>query len=327
LILCFSRKEFLFPLNLIVGAHGQENLGKKFLVWFNKKYSYQEKLIDLETRYADPVDSAGYIDQNVILIEFKHTLSAGQIDYQGSKGSSIEKKIRTALYQLYNNIPSRLSRAISICKDSKPPLFILAANSISSNAIEKLRNMLSKRAMEWNFNYQVILHNSDIPKIILENYECKAFQNDLHNIFFEDMPSTAPKRRKKITIPKLMDSINIVGMREVLELFMKKADSHGGKLKPNIKNVNYSFPYKNSGRSDSVLGIWPSESSQNLGLCITLSPKELDHCFGFGADKSVSMLGKIGPNPGYLGACIYVKSKDEVFNFWNELEMSGHLLS
>ena len=109
----------------------EELLARAFMPWFKATTGYDERLEDIDTRFADPVDSAGYLSGNTLLIELKNRVNGGSIAYEGSNGSSIEKKICTALSQLYSETENRLNAALSGWYSGREPIFALVANHFS----------------------------------------------------------------------------------------------------------------------------------------------------------------------------------------------------
>lgn len=298
----------------------EEEIANKFTEWFQSEFSYEQKLDDIETRYADPVDSAGFIEKDVVLIEFKDILSAGSIYYEGSKGSSIEKKLRTVLYNLYNNVNDRVTLALSGWDRSRTPLFILAANSISKEAQKKLKNMLDDRSVDWKFDYIVYLWGDDYPSIIFEKRNVTTDMAGINDIEFPDMPSTAPKRSEKISIDDLMAIANKNSISEILDNFLDKLNSYKPVIKLNIKNVNFAFPSRNNGSRDSVLGLWPEYFSMDNGILVSYSPKGLAKCFNLNEDYEKQFVGKKGPDVDFLGARLFLKTIEDIKFFWKVLE-------
>jgi len=81
----------------------EENLINEFSPWFKNARGYREVFEDTDTSGSDPVDSAGFIGDQTVLIEFKDTLAPSEVRYEGSKGSSIEKKLGR-FYTIYIKI-------------------------------------------------------------------------------------------------------------------------------------------------------------------------------------------------------------------------------
>ena len=78
-------------------SHKEILLTNEFIHWLIKTRNYIELFEDSDTSGSDPFDSAGYIENELILIEFKDNISKGMVLYKNSKGSSIEKKIGQVL--------------------------------------------------------------------------------------------------------------------------------------------------------------------------------------------------------------------------------------
>ena len=114
----------------------EETLIKHFMPWFTKTRNYIEKFEDTDTSGSDPVDSAGFIDNKIILIEFKHSISPKEVRYIGSAGSSIEKKIRTVLNNLYHDQDDRVTRSLKGKDLVHEPHFILVVNRLSDDVLE-----------------------------------------------------------------------------------------------------------------------------------------------------------------------------------------------
>ena len=246
----------------------EETLIQQFMPWFIKTRQYIETFEDTDTSGSDPVDSAGFIDNKIVLIEFKHSVSPKEVRYSGSVGGSIEKKIRTVLNNLYHGQNDRITRSLKGIHLEHEPLFILAVNRLSDNVRELLKQMLMELRPQWRFGYEIIKWNDDHG----ETLECSSPQpvseDHLRAIQFPPMPSTAPKRLGQVSIEDCCAIMESKGLGLLMDTMLEKVQEFGGRKKGRAKNsVNFSLPPE---ITTAALGFWPNDSDAENGMLLLI---------------------------------------------------------
>lgn len=294
----------------------EETLIQQFTPWFTKTRNYSESFEDTDTSGSDPVDSAGFIGSQTVLIEFKHSLSPKEVRYEGSQGGSIEKKIRTVLNNLYHDKEDRVTKALKGWNRFQEPLFILVANKFSDSVLILLKQMFTELSIKWHFGYEIIKWENGSGTTLLYSSPQRVTENVFSSIEFPEMPSTAPARNGKMTLEEclaIMDSKNLKGLMDEM---IAKVQELGGQKHGNPKNnINFSFPPV---VPIAVIGFWPNHSDPENGLLVTFWIEGLQKRFGGQIDED-SLPGVTGPRKGHLGASRYFKTVSEIAEFWEKI--------
>lgn len=304
----------------------EELLARAFMPWFKATTGYDERLEDIDTRFADPVDSAGYLSGNTLLIELKNRVNGGSIAYEGSNGSSIEKKICTALSQLYSETENRLNAALSGWYSGREPIFALVANHFSKRALTELRSLLRQRSMEWRFGYEVLVWTGQRAKSLMKQEPSRASLSELQSIELPNMPSTAPRRGKRMSDEACIDAAIDQGLERVLEAFHRKLNENDAVRKAQIHNITYSFPSRNRGDKRTVFAIWPGHFDRSKGILIAYQQRRLRECFDVPEELDLErdVPGQRGPAVGHLSTERYLTTVDDVELFWKILKGCGN---
>lgn len=283
--------------------HKEAIITTEFIDWFKKNENYIELYEDKETTGSDPFDSAGVIDDELILIEFKNQISKSMVCYENSKGSSIEKKIGQVLKLLYTKKDSNIFNSISeYYTDNKTPTLIIVAEKITKSAIELLKEMLERRSKDWQFHYKLIQWTNEKPIYLLDKNI--PFQQSRKNSTIEipNFPSTAIKRNAKLNDKTVEQKLKDIGKFNEFDLFKSYVLKAGFELKYNIKSVNFTFEGK------SLFGIWPFESDENNGLRMSFELEKINKFL----NKKIESLEQLGVKRskqkiGFLGFNGYIK--------------------
>jgi len=291
----------------------EETLIRQFAPWFTRTRGYIEKFEDTDTSGADPVDSAGFIDNQTVLIEFKHSISPKEVRYLGSTGSSIEKKIRTVLHNLYQDNNDRVTQSLKGWDLDHEPLFILVVNRMSDTVVTLLNELLIQHGPEWHFGYEVIRWHGDHGETIMTCPPKPVPRGVLQEIVFPQMPSTALPRKPNMPIDTLCTTLESAGLDSHIKAMLKKLKEFDGRISGGgARHVNFSFP-KISG---SAIGIWPDLSNTEKGLCVAYWPEGLERRFGSTISQQ-TLPGIEGPRMGHLGGVRFLKTESVVVDFWD----------
>jgi hypothetical protein len=291
----------------------EETLIRQFAPWFARTRGYIEKFEDTDTSGSDPVDSAGFIDNQTVLIEFKDSISPKEVRYRGSTGSSIEKKIRTVLHNLYQGENDRVTQSLKGWDQNHEPLFILVVNRMSDTVVTLLNELLSQHGPEWRFGYEVIRWDGDHGETLISCPPKPAPSGVLQEIEFPQMPSTALPRKPPMPIDTLFTTLESAGLGSHIKAMLEKLKEFGGaKSGGGASHVNFSFP-KISG---SAIGIWPDHSNTEKGLCVAYWPEGLERKFGSTISQQ-TLPGIEGPRMGHLGGIRFLKTESVVIDFWD----------
>ena len=286
--------------------HKENILTEEFTQWFKEATGYIELHDDMRTA-GDPFDSAGYIGDRLVLIEFKDSINVSLVNHEGSAGTTIEKKISEVLREVYYKQDTKIFNAISSrYNDFQIPTILIVANRVSQNAKEALEIKLKKRSRDWRFNYQVIEWKEGVPVMKeFENNEA-AFSNT--KIEVPKFKSTAPKRKNKLTKTSTAEILSDFGLLDFWEMLLDL-----------VKRKQWTIIYQansigiiNPETGHSMIGIWPKRSSKKLGLRLTYSVEQINII-----NPRIKSFEDIGlpredKKLGFLGSNGFINSRDEM---------------
>ena len=296
--------------------HKEAIITTEFIEWFKKNKDYVELYEDKETTGSDPFDSAGIIDNDIYFIEFKNQISKSIVNYENSRGSSIEKKIGQVLQLIYTQENSNIFNSISQYYDeNKIPTLIIVAEKISKRALDLLTEMLIRRSKDWQFHYKLIKWSNKKPTYLLEK-----------NIFFQDLkknstieipyfPNTATKRNGKLNNKTLEQKLKKIEKLNEFNLLKNYLLGNNFELKYNIKSVNFTFEGK------SIFGVWPFESDVINGLRMSFELEKINKLLNL----KINSLEELGitrskQKLGFLGFNGFVSDKYEMEKLLKKLK-------
>ena len=290
-------------------SHKEILLTNEFIHWLIKTRNYIELFEDSDTSGSDPFDSAGYIENELILIEFKDNISKGMVLYKNSKGSSIEKKIGQVLKQIYRKEDARIYNSISsfYTKD-KIPNALIVANRISENALKLLIKVIEERQKEWFFNAEIIVWKNKNGKTLYKNKSVNIKTKPDLQIEFPEFKNTALKRKDKLNLKEVEGIFKTINKLEEFEMFIKYCKEIGANISFNITNLNVKL-------NKTIFGIWPFESNIEKGIRITFNIEQINkelnsNITNFNDLNIIRNENKLG----YLGHNAFVKNKVEMQN-------------
>lgn len=300
----------------------ETKLAKAFLPWFKDMTGYDERIDDIDTSSSDPIDSAGYQGSDTLLIELKVKVGAGLIYYEGSTGSSIEKKICTALRHLYQEPNSRLGKALRDWYSGREPIFMLVANTYTGSAMPKLEELLSRRSLDWRFGYELLHWTGTTAESQIKKLPSDVSIGELRSIKFPNMPNTAKPRAKGMSDADVQEKAIEKGLEPVLAAFHRNLEENGAVRNAQKHNIAYSFPNRNHGNKKAVLTIWPGHFDRSKGILIACHEERLIDCFDIAdeIDLDRDLPGQPGPKVGHLGESRYLATVTNVELFWNILD-------
>lgn len=283
-------------------SHKEAILTREFTEWFKKNRNYSELYEDVRTS-GDPFDSAGFIGDELVLIEFKNAISKSMVYYEGSTGSSIERKIGQVLNEIYRQKGTNIFNAIkNKYNEFTIPTLIIVVNRISESALEMLREMMGTRCNEWRFNYNIIIWDREKPKREVKG-KCNM-DNSVKNteIVIPNFPNTAPKRTNYLNPEKVSKILTDKNLNEIWIDFKHFAENIGFKITYQAQNVGFI----NTQTNHMAIGVWPRKSSREKGLRMSFSIEQLNQInpkiksfADLGIERSKSKLGFLGYN-GYI---------------------------
>lgn len=291
----------------------EETFTETVAPWLREKRHYVERFEDKDTSLAAPVDSAGFIGTQLVLIEFKCSLRREDIYYEGSRGSSIEKKIATALKGLYRRLDNRLGRALRSWDRSCDPLFILIAKRLNDRASTLLCEMLASRSPIWHFGFEVIVWDRE-PRTI-DASAPQPFGMDYGTVEFPEMPSTAPRRKPSVSPNAFIAKIHEKGLGDLMDELLGIVKRSGGEPTNSKaqKSLTFCFPPFNK----AVIGVWMPDSVLATGLIVNYKRERLQKLFG-APDEAYESLPGVPISPrGYLGESRLLRTIQELHAFWN----------
>lgn len=303
-------------------SHNEIKLTLDFLNWFKNSTGYIELFEDSDTSGRDPIDSAGYIGNELILIEFKDKICSGMINYVSSKGSSIEKKIGQVLKQIYGKENSKIYNSIkTFYNENNVPNIYIVANSISKKALKLLTELVEKRQFEWYFNAKIILWENDIGITIYENTNVKIKNISDVNIKIIDFINTAPKRKAKLNEEQIIARLKSLNKFDEYQLFINSCHERNLSINMNIKSINIK-------KTKTLFAIWPFDSDSINGLRISFNIEQINKELNSNIiDFSQLQVERNYSKIGYLGYNSYIKNIDEMTKLIFKLYKYGYAQS
>ncbi|MFY8021348.1 MAG: hypothetical protein ACOVP1_09130 [Bacteroidia bacterium] len=299
-------------------SHKEHLLTVDFLNWFKKHTGYLELFEDSKTIGGDPFDSAGYIKNELILIEFKDKISSSIVSYENSKGSSIEKKIGQVLKQIYHKEHGRIYQAIQThYTENQIPTIYIVVNSISRNALVSLIKLIEKRQLDWSFNAKIIQWKNGTGLTIYENsdVQCKHMKDD--KIEFPLFKNTSPTRKKKLTDTIIIEQLSKIEKLSTYEIFINYCREKGLEIKKNTRSINIK-------KNRSLFAIWPYDSDSVSGLRISFNMEQIN----LHINPNLSSFDDLGlyrnkSKIGYLGYNALIKDETAMKQFIKKLEKTS----
>ena len=303
--------------------HKEVILTHEFTAWYKSKYDYIELFDDNDTSGSDPFDSGGLINNQLVFIEFKDRITLSQIDYKGSIGSSIEKKIGQLLTQVYYKEATKSYQSVADhYTNTTRPKIILVVNAISTKSTDRLLNMLQRKSIDWHFSYELIKWNGKEGITLFE--EIPEFNSKILNdqIVIPSFPNTALKRTNKLSYEKVcahMESIDQSdNFKQIYSFFKDKKAT----VIWNATCVNMKFLKFNG---NALLGIWIHKSTKEDGILVTYSLGLLLEYFKVGINTEQELkLQRNSFKVGNLGYNAFLKTSTEVSEFLKQLN-ANHL--
>jgi len=299
--------------------HKESILTHAFTPWYVSRYNYVELFDDSDTSGSDPFDSGGIVNKELVFIEFKDSITLSQIEYEGSRGSSIEKKIGQLLTLLYYRIDSKIYNAVSDCLSNiTVPKIILVVNKISSTSEGKLLAMLHRRAIDWQFSYELIRWDGKEGITLIK--ESPLFPQAILNnqIKIPHFPNTSKKRTNKLTYEKVISYMESIEQAENFKRLFTFFKDRGASVDWNATCVNIKFRKYNS---LAMFGFWLPKSSLENGILFTYSLGMLTEFFQLNISSETDLQLKRNPfEVGNLGYNAYLKTIAEVDLFLAQLD-------
>jgi hypothetical protein len=259
------------------------------------------------------------VGKDVYLIEFKDTVSGGSIFYEGSRGSSIEKKMCTVLRNLYQDANDRVTRAVSSWDRRREPVFMLVANHYTERARAELGQLLKARARQWQFAYQIVEWTGQKAVSIMNTEPSVGDESARRLISFPEMPSTAPPRPKPISIETCKQYARREGLEAVFDAFLGRLRQFDARRTARQTNIGFAFPDRTQGSRRTLIALWPSHFERGKGILISYWQDGLRKAFPSARqiDFDKELPGRPGPIVGYLNSHRYLLSVEDVALFWN----------
>lgn len=288
-------------------SRSEIKLTNEFISWLKQAEGYEELFEDSDTSGSDPFDSAGYINDDLILIEFKNKIASGMVSYEKSSDSSIEKKIGQVLKQIYKRENGRIYNSVKqFYTENKVPNILIVSNYISHNALHELIEVVERRQLQWYFNVKIIIWGANEPVVLYENN--KTSKKDIldQNITFPEFKNTEPKRPNRIQNHEVYDILQAIDKFEEYQLFVNHFKKKGCLITLNRTNISIKL-------NKTLFSIWPYNSDTEKGLRISFNidqiNKELNPNIVEFSDLQIT---RVNQKIGFLGFNAYIKTIAEM---------------
>lgn len=193
--------------------------------WLSRHRGYVELFGDVEATGAR-VDSAGMRAGRALLIEFKLHVSLPMVRHADDRPGTLESKLAGVLSALYRKNPDPLSTAVNGTWDrSELPVFVIAAKSYSEEAERELTVLLSERADEWRFDWEVW---KGCPPLLIKAGAARA-SNRSRDYDTIDIPNLIGRvdRPSRRTVVELGEVAATHGAGELFEYFVARVHEEG----------------------------------------------------------------------------------------------------
>lgn len=294
-----------------------------FLEWYTKNNGYIEKIDDIEGFKGSPMDSIGFIGDRPILIEFKHLISAKMVFHDDSPASSLELKIVRALKSLYEREETCFAGAMSSWNKKTVPMIVIIAKSISTGALEKLKAFDKSYSSAWQFSLALYEWDGRTGTLCYEN----IISDSTFTARLPDLPkikAIAPTRPKGLCVDDVRRLLEEKALSSVFDAFLHYLLKLEGKADPGKyqSNLNFKLMDAKAGKFLTVAGVWPYQSNSEKGLLFSYNTNNLEQVLGATKELFYNLPGVDGPIVGYQNSHRYLRSVEEVNQFWNALSGS-----
>jgi hypothetical protein len=278
----------------------ESHLTQEALGWAKKNWGYEERFEDEQATGA-PMDSAGLLSGQFVLIEVKPAISVNMSAFTEGKVGSLESKVSRALVEVYMSTDSDIGRVSQAYWDRvRPPRIVILAGKMSATGLGECSGMLARRSRDWRFDWQIWQWRSKEQVIEIASSGTAAIddQRTPTEIRIPKLFAPAPTRKNR-TIEQLTNIAADFGAGGLFAEGCAIAKELGFRHKRNVGNINFQ-PSRDSGRgSKSVIGFYPGKSPGNGTLNV-----------GYLADSLARPLRRLpaAPDAGHLNTNVSVGS-------------------
>lgn len=305
------------------GRYPEKTLQLAYVRWYSEHFGYIELIDDIDGAFGSPVDSIGFVGSRPVLIEFKHRVPAKMVFSSDSPASSLELKIVRSLKALLGLDDRRIAEATSGWDRATAPLIIIAANSISDGALEKLKELADSFSIPWGFSLRAYDWDGSAGRLLYERLlDDAAFVPSSSKL--PELKSVVKPRSKGLNLEGVMTILDGKGLAGVFDAFADGLVELGGKPVSgrNKSNLLFTMVDPATKKPRTVASVWPYHSDAGHGLLISYSIPDLVACLGTPPERFDDLPGIEGPVVGYLNSHRFLRTPDEASLFWKVIGTS-----
>lgn len=275
--------------------------------WLASHWGYEEAFDDAEALGAR-FDSVGRIAQQLVLIEYKVAVGTNIVRHMADRAMSLESKIAGGLRGIYERASDVLSEcANGIWNRESPPLVVVAAASISTDALNELRRLLEARSDEWSFDYAVWRWTGAVVEEVIRGRTGQP-RDDYQAVAVPVLVGRTPRGRPR-TIEELSAIAETDLERALIAQFCATASANGFSLKRGRTSV--AGQVRVGGKLRAVLAAYPGcAGAVGLNIGVDLGNFQRTH-----------ELGELEPAPpvGFLNTNFVVRSASDLDRLFRTL--------
>lgn len=287
----------------------EAEIQSQFVRWLAGRDGYEEVFIDPNGGAGALVDSIGLVAGRAVLIEFKRRVSASTVRYSQKSPSSIERKIRNALIDLF------AGRILDGWARDTVPLVYVVAESIPISASVALRELLEERSQEWHFQYEFGQWDGTGFRSLAAGPLDSVAVVEWSNVVFPEMRWPGEKREPRRTLTELRQVAADRGVGALFDEMLVQARRLGLTVSCNRENLILRGRSTAKRRVCAVASIWPRDSGKD-GLCVGTS---VEGAAGVFEAEPAPLPGVAAAASGYLGERRFLRSSDQVAQYWTAL--------
>jgi hypothetical protein len=269
---------------------------------------YEELFDDVEAVGAR-IDSAGFVDGRLWLVEYKARIDGSIVRHAPNKGSSLESKISGTLGPLYSGADDHLS---SLCNSAWnrqfAPTIAFIANSVSAPARHQLTLLHSELEDAWLFDLIVLQWDGSRHHCLLNLKTSAEISSSAFSQTTIEPLINRPNRTKPMTWHSAQARAKSIGLEDVFEGFVNAAKKHGIKFALQAHSLGGCLGNSSKLR---VCGCYLDSSSLEKGLAIGLWRPAFD--------DTVAAIGSPAPKVGHLHFNRYLGSREEALAIFEAL--------
>ncbi len=271
---------------MMIEPYPEKRIQQEAIAWLREVRGYEELFSDVEATGAR-MDSVGVLDGRAIAIEVKPSVSSNMVRHRSGASGSIEAKIAATLLALAAP-PPWLSAFKIAWKPSTYPTIAILAERYTADGLDEMKSMLSERALEWQFAFEVWQWTgAEIVTVASNTKAVRALVRD-QAVSIPELTGSVV-RRKPPAIDEFLKVAHGGGLGPVLSAFLDAARSHDLRLVRKVSGIGIAR--KCGGPEWATAFVVDCDAGSGMNVGVDLAP------LGITEDQ---LPGTVAPKRGHM---------------------------